>query len=230
MTSSAPAPRTGPDDPSLWTLKRYVGEVEAVREALGQGKVHLLGHSWGGWLGIEYALAHGDKLKSCIFSNTSADTPTHLEEVRRLLSAFGTETLAMIDRLEAASQFSSPFYRAISTLFYGRHSSRLAYLAGERIEHEAVNMQIQMALWGPAEFSATGELAAWNRLPDLHRLTLPALVLAGAYDYTTPLSAGLLRAALPNGRLILFPDSAHSAFLDEPEAYFGAVTGFLRGL
>jgi len=38
------------------------------------------------------------------------------------------------------------------------------------------------------------------------------------------------RAALPDGRLILFPDSAHSAFLDEPEAYFGAVTGFLRGL
>ena len=64
-----------PDDPSLWTLQRYVGEVEAVREALGQGKVHLLGHSWGGWLGIEYALAHGDKLKSCIFSNTNADTP-----------------------------------------------------------------------------------------------------------------------------------------------------------
>lgn len=219
-----------PDDPSLWTLQRYVGEVEAVREALGQGKVHLLGHSWGGWLGIEYALAHVDKLKSCIFSNTSGDTPTHLAEVRRLLAAFGTETLAMIDRLEAASQFSSPFYRAISTLFYGRHSSRLAYLAGERTEHEPVNMQIQTALWGPAEFSATGELATWNRLPDLHRLALPALVLVGAYDYTTPHSAGLLQTALPHARLVLFPNSAHSAFLDEPAAYFGAVTGFLKGL
>ena len=150
--------------------------------------------------------------------------------MRRLLSAFGPETLAMIDRLEAARQFSSPFYRAISTLFYGRHSSRLAYLAGERVEHEPVNMQIQTALWGPAEFSATGELATWNRLADLHRLALPALVLVGAYDYTTPHSAELLRAALPDARLILFPESAHSAFLDEPEAYFAAVTGFLRGL
>jgi pimeloyl-ACP methyl ester carboxylesterase len=56
------------------------------------------------------------------------------------------------------------------------------------------------------------------------------LVLVGAYDYTTPLSAGLLQAALPNARLVLFPNSAHSAFLDEPEAYFGALTGFLRGL
>ena len=102
----------------------------------------------------------------------------------------------MIDRLEAASQFSSPFYRAISTLFYGRHSSRLAYLAGERIEHEAVNMQIQTALWGPAEFSATGELAAWNRLPDLHRLTLPALGPGGRlrlYDAAAAPSCSRLR-------------------------------------
>ena len=77
-------------------------------------------------------------------------------------------------------------------------------------------MQVQLALWGPAEFSATGELARWNRLPDLARLTLPVLVLVGAYDYITPLSAGLLHAHLPDARLVLFPESGHSSFLDEP--------------
>ena len=44
-----------PDDVSLWTIERYVEETETVRKALGLGKVHLLGHSWGGWLGIDYA-------------------------------------------------------------------------------------------------------------------------------------------------------------------------------
>ena len=217
-----------PEDPGLWTLRRYVSEVEAVRQALGGGKVHLLGHSWGGWLGIEYALVHADKLKSCIFSNTSGDTPTHLREVRRLLSAFGTETVEMIDRLEAAGQLSSPLYKAICTLFYARHSSRRGYLAGKRNEHAELNMQVQLALWGPAEFSATGELASWNRLPDLARLTLPALVLVGAYDYITPLSAGLLHAHLPDARLVLFPESGHSSHLDEPEAYLETVTRFLQ--
>lgn len=218
-----------PGDPGLWTLRRYVAEVEAVRQALGGGKVHLLGHSWGGWLGIEYTLAHHDKLKSCIFSNTSGDTPTHLREVRRLLSAFGTETLEMIDRLEKAGQLTSPLYKAICTLFYARHSSRRGYLAGRRNEHEELNMQVQIALWGPAEFSATGALASWNRLPDLARLTLPTLVLVGAHDYITPLSAGLLHAHLPDARLVLFPESGHSSFLDEPEAYLDTVTRFLRG-
>lgn len=217
-----------PDDPSLWTMRRYVAAAEAVRAALGRDKVHLLCHSFGGWLGIEYALAHADRLKSCILSNTTGEMRLHLQEVRRLLSDFGAETLAMIDRLEAAGQFSSPLYRAICTLFYVRHSSRKAYLAGERLPSETVNMQIQERLWGPAEFSATGELADWNRLADLARITVPALVMVGAYDYLTPRSAGLLASHLPDARLVLFPDSGHWPQLDEPGAYFDTVARFLR--
>ncbi len=45
-----------PTDPTLWTIGRYVEETETVRRALKLDRVHLLGHSWGGWLAIEYAL------------------------------------------------------------------------------------------------------------------------------------------------------------------------------
>jgi proline iminopeptidase len=36
-----------PDDDRLWTLERYVEEVEIVRSTLGLGKVNLRGQSWG---------------------------------------------------------------------------------------------------------------------------------------------------------------------------------------
>ena len=218
-----------PDDPGLWTLRRYVAEVDAVRAALAGDKVHLLGHSWGGWLGVEYAVVHPDKLRSCIFSSTAANMVVHLQEVRRLLSAFGMETLEMIDRLEQAGKLDSPLYRAICTLFYARHSSRRAYLAGVAGQSD-VNMQIQEALWGRAEFSATGELAKWNRLAELARVRVPSLVLVGAYDYLTPKSAGLIRAHLPDARLVLFPESGHAPFLDEPEEYFKTVASFLAAV
>jgi pimeloyl-ACP methyl ester carboxylesterase len=52
----------------------------------------------------------------------------------------------------------------------------------------------------------------------------------GAHDYVTLRSAGLLHAHLPDARLVLFPESGHSSFLDEPEAYLETVTRFLRGL
>ena len=45
-----------PDDDSLWTLELFVSEVQAVRDALGLDRVHLLGTSWGGMLAQEYAL------------------------------------------------------------------------------------------------------------------------------------------------------------------------------
>ncbi|MDW2716308.1 alpha/beta fold hydrolase [Klebsiella pasteurii] len=61
-----------PDDASLWTMARYVREVETVRQALGLGKVHLLGHSWGGWLAIEVALHHPGAIRSLILENTVA--------------------------------------------------------------------------------------------------------------------------------------------------------------
>ena len=54
-----------PSDSSLWTIDRFVDEVEQVRIALGLNKdnFYLFGQSWGGILGIEYALQHQDKLK-----------------------------------------------------------------------------------------------------------------------------------------------------------------------
>jgi proline iminopeptidase len=49
-----------PKDPDLWTVERFVEEVEQVRKALGLGRdnFYLLGHSWGGILATEYALKY----------------------------------------------------------------------------------------------------------------------------------------------------------------------------
>ncbi len=218
-----------PDDPALWTLRRYVAEVETVRRSLGLGRVHLLGHSWGGWLGTEYALAHPDAVRSYILSNTTADIPSHLGELGRLLAAFGAETLAMVERREREGTTGHPEYKAICTLFYARHLCRLEGSAAEQAARP-LNMQIQMALWGPAEFSVTGQLKDWNRLPDLHRLTMPCLILVGAHDFLTPRSAALMRGRIPDSEMIVFPDSSHSPHLEEPEAYLGAITRFLEGV
>src|SRR5687768_4070114 len=38
-----------PDDPKLWTIQRFVEELETVRSTLKLGRVHLLGQSWGSW-------------------------------------------------------------------------------------------------------------------------------------------------------------------------------------
>lgn len=54
----------GPQDPSHWTVELFLDQLDAVRRELGLGRVHLLGHSWGGMLALEYALKRSDGLAS----------------------------------------------------------------------------------------------------------------------------------------------------------------------
>lgn len=45
-----------PEDPDLWVNDTFAEEVAAVREATWPDRVHLLGHSWGSQLALEYTL------------------------------------------------------------------------------------------------------------------------------------------------------------------------------
>ena len=70
-----------PKDLSLWELDRFVEEVEQVRIALGLNKdnFYLYGQSWGGILGMQYALKYQEHLKGLIISNMVASIPEYQE-------------------------------------------------------------------------------------------------------------------------------------------------------
>src|SRR5438067_923211 len=45
-----------PKDESLWSIDLYIDEINTIRQKLKLPDIHLLGHSWGGMLAIEYLL------------------------------------------------------------------------------------------------------------------------------------------------------------------------------
>src|SRR5262249_35807944 len=57
---------TEPHDARLWTISLFLDELRVLRQALGLRRVHLLGHSWGGMLGMEYACGSPSGLQSLI--------------------------------------------------------------------------------------------------------------------------------------------------------------------
>jgi len=114
-----------PEDKALWKIGRYVDEVETVRKAFGLEKVHLLGHSWGGWLGIEYGITHPDKLKTLILENTCGDMPHLIGELDRLRASLEPETVAMMQRHEAEGTLDHTEYEAAITILNYRHVCRL---------------------------------------------------------------------------------------------------------
>ena len=118
-----------PKDSSLWNIPRFVDEVEQVRKALGLDSTnfYLLGHSWGGVLAMEYALAHQQQLKGLIISNMMASIPAYNEYARTvLMPAMDQKVLAEIRAIEARKAYDDPRYmELLMPSHYEQHVLRL---------------------------------------------------------------------------------------------------------
>jgi proline iminopeptidase len=217
-----------PDDPALWAIGRYAEEVEAVRARLGLGRVHLLGQSWGGWLAIEYCCKYLKNVKTLILEDTSADIPHLVTELDRLRSALGPESVSMMLAHEALGTYDHPEYQAAVTVLSYRHVCRLKEWPDPvRRSLATQNMAPYRAIQGANEFVFTGNLKGWSRLEAMRSFHVPALIVVGRHDEMTPACALKMKAALPNPELVLFENSSHQPFFEEPERFQRELVSFL---
>ena len=217
-----------PTDKDLWTIGRYVEETEKVRQALGLGKVHMLGHSWGGWLAIDYALTYPKNLQTLILEDTVADMPHLISELERLRSALGPETVAMMQKHEAQGTYNHPEYLAAITILNYRHVCRLPeWPAPVHRSLDDWNMGPYETMQGPNEFLYIGNLKDWNRIPDLQHLTMPVLITTGEHDELTPACSLRMKLALRDAELKVFANASHMPFYENPHDYYPALLDFL---
>lgn len=217
-----------PTTKSLWRIGRYVEEVETVRKALGLGRIHLLGHSWGGWLAIEYSLKYQKNLRSLVLSNTCGDMPHLIQELDRHRAALGPETVSMMQRHEAEGNLEHPAYKAAITLLNYRHVLRLdVWPKSVKASLDDWNANVYGTMQGPNEFLYTGNLKDWNRIPLMPRIKTPTLILCGRHDELTPACSMRMHHALPSSEITVFPNSSHLPMWEEPIAYQNRVTSFL---
>jgi proline iminopeptidase len=80
---------------------------------------------------------------------------------------------------------------------------------------------------GPNEFMVVGNLKDWDRIDRLGGIKVPTLVTVGRYDEITPACAETLHRGIAQAELRLFPDSSHTAHLEESDAYLQVVREFL---
>ena len=218
-----------PTDEKLWHVSRFAKEVETVRIALGLDRFHLIGHSWGGWLGMEYAVTFPGVLASFVIANSAADIPHLVSELNRLRGGLGIETVRMMQRREAEWSIDHDEYKAAITLLNYRHVCRLDHWPAPLAESAADwNMDPYMAVQGPNEFLYIGNLKNWNRLDDMASFSEPCLIVCGAHDEMTPNCALRMHGSIPNSDVAVFPNSSHTPFYEEPEAYFTRLEKFLR--
>jgi len=219
-----------PDDVSLWRIDRFVDEVTAVRDALGLDRIHLLGHSWGGWLAIEYMLGAPSGVVSLTLASTSASIPQFVHEAGTLISELPREMAETMRRLEAKGDFENPEFEAGMMEFYKRHLCRLDPWP-DPIMRSLENLDgniVYETMNGPTEFTVIGNMKDWNRIEKLSEIVAPTLITCGRYDELTPACSRTLRQGIMNSRMHVFERSAHMAHLEETESYLQILSEFLR--
>lgn len=222
-------------DPSLWSIEHYVSEVEQVRTALGldASNFYLMGHSWGGILAMEYALAHGENLKGLVISNMMASIPAYNEYARTVLQPqMDPAILSEIQAIEAAGDFGNPRYMELLTPhWYEHHILRMPAAEWPDPVNRAfghLNYDIYLAMQGPSEMGASGVLAEWDRTADLKSITVPTLTIGAQYDTMDPAHMEWMAGELPNGRYLYCPGGSHMAMYDAQRTYFEGVIAFLK--
>ena len=218
-----------PDDASLWTVERFVREVQQVRDALQLGEVHILGQSWGTMLGVDYALTGASGIRSLVLANPSLSVTRWARDADTLIAALPDKERTMMGKHRAAETYDDPEFQAALALFYRRHLYRRdTWPKGLPSPGTGMNRAVYTAMWGPTDFVATGATRDYDRTPDLHRLTMPVLFITGRYDTATPETTAFYQGLVPGAALVVFEESSHTPHLEETDAFLAAVRAFLR--
>ena len=224
-----------PDIPALWDTARFVAEVEQVRLALRltADNFFLLGHSWGGILAIEYALAHQRHLKGLVISNMVSSIPAYNRYAREvLMPGIPAAVLAEIQAIEAAKDYENPRYmELLIPHHYEHHVLRAPHAEWPEPVHRAfahLNPKVYIPMPGPSELGASGKLLQWDRTAELPHITVPTLTIGAAHDTMDPKHMQAMAQALPQGRYLHCPGGSHMAMYDDAVAYMQGLVAFLR--
>jgi len=215
-----------PADTSLWTVERFTDEIGMVREALGLERVHLLGQSCGGMLGIEYALRQPSGLLSLILADSMPSMVLWVEEANRLRAELPPGVNRILLQHEQAGTTDSAEYRAAVEVFNSRHVCRLSPVP--EFVTRAKTGFIYRYMNGPSEFHVIGVIKDWDRTERLGEIQLPTLIISGAYDESTPRLNDILHRGIAHSVWILFEQSSHLPHVEEEAKFMHTVDTFLK--
>ena len=219
-----------PHNPSMWTVELFVEELGAVRKALALDHLHILGQSWGGMLGMEYALTQPSGLASLTIADSPASLVQWVSEANRLRAQLPSEVQQTLLHHEQNGTTDSREYQDAMLVYYRRHVCRLDSwpdCVTRTFEKLAQYPEVYNTMNGPSEFHVIGTLKTWDITDRLHEIKVPTLLLSGRYDEATPIIVEPIQRSIPGSEWIIFENSSHMPHVEETELYLQVLDRFL---
>lgn len=221
-------PEKGAD---FWTPQLFIAELENLVDHLGiRAGFHVLGQSWGGMLGAEYAVTRPEGLKSLTIANSPASMKLWVEEANRLRADLPPDVQDTLTRHEQAGTTDDAEYQEATMVFYERHVCRVVPFPPEvaaSFAQVARNPTVYNVMNGPNEFHVIGTLKSWSIIDRLSAVEVPTLILSGRHDEATPATVQPYKDGIEGSRWEIFEHSSHMPHVEEQEKCMRVVGDFL---
>lgn len=204
-----------------YSIDRIASYLAAVLDELGLDRVHLMGISYGGFVGLDFARQFQERLHTLTLSGILL-SHEQLFEMYEALSlrfyrsgplAFEIYTHYMYEKI-----FGETFVRGI-----GPQIESLRERFHERYKDRTHSL-IRLTQAQDPFFAALDE-----RLPGYRAIRTPTLIMAGAEDRAIPpWVQRKLVTVLPRTRFELVEDSGHVVYIEKPDLFFGNLLRFAR--
>ncbi|MCY3801439.1 MAG: alpha/beta fold hydrolase [Chloroflexi bacterium] len=210
--------------------------IDAVRETENLDGLTLIAHGAGALTALAYANRHGSQLDKLILVSPTVSAPMLAEDLRRIRHSAGRSANTELGRQSAEGIFEDDgctyrddYWRATRAVL-GTNHQPFELMLGFR--HDSPGRRLQWRtyrdLWKPrGEFDLTGAWSVIDMLPSIASLSVPLLVITGAHDTPAMRQSTSIAKANPNAQLLVFPESGHYPFAEEPDRFMRAVRAFI---
>lgn len=217
-------------DPAMFNIGHFVRELDSLRAHLGFRTVHIVGHSWGTILGLEYYRAYPEHVTSLTLMSPMLDVPSWERNARRLVKTLSDSSQKAIATREAEGKLDAPDYQAALGEFYGKYVFLRPIQADLDSLMATANHDIYQYMQGPNEFTITGTLKKYNATPFLKDVNVPVLFTVGDVDESNPETVKRHAQLTPHAQYAVIPNAAHIVQWDAPDETNRIIREFLKAV
>ncbi|MBU2978186.1 alpha/beta hydrolase [Alteromonas sp. C1M14] len=211
-----------PNDEANWRVERFVESLEKIRRALNIARWHIVGHSWGSALALEYAAKYPQRTVSTVLGGTFISTPHWIMDANLLVQAAPEDTRQTLKQCESDSPPAEDTCQHAYTVLYSSYyqpeaPSNAAVAYYQNVGGKGFNPIIYNKMWGPSEFSSTGVLKHYDATHLLSKIDgRRTLFMIGQYDSARIDTVQDYIKLTPGAELAVVPGGAHGFYADRP--------------
>lgn len=217
-------------DTTMFTIEHFVAELESLRNHLGVDKWHVLGHSWGTILAVEYYKVHPEHVVSLTLSSAALDIPAWANNAKQLVTTLSDSAQRAVRLGETTKKYNDQSYQNALGEFYGKYVWRHPVQADLDSTMSTFNEAIYNYMQGPSEFTITGTLKNYDATPFLKQITVPVLYTVGEFDEANPAFIQRFASLTPGSKVVVLKGAGHMTPWDARDENVRAVGEFLRSV